>query len=617
MGICEFKQKRKPETKETVISNKIINEVIPFTHGKPMSIDEIKELYSYETAICKIKVKITGSGTGFFCEINDDSIPFKKALFTNNHVLNEICIDTNKEIKFEYCQKENKIRITENRKVFTNKELDYTCIEIFDTDKINKFFKIDQNIFNNKDSLKNKEIFILQYPYGELSHDSGKILGIQNNILIHSVSTEFGSSGSPLIKRYNIHLIIGLHRGGNETQELGNKVKYNIATSFDSIIKNIKAQLSNKNVNEIRNTKNLIYEKESIPINNITINTNQLNKLIKIQSIIRGFLDRKKINTYLISKKNSLSLKSTRTNPTLEYDYFKVVSIQRRVKGFLIRKKINKLRMRKKNSLLIANSKITDDEIQKLFKKYPPLNDGVPVELKKRFEYEDKSLYYGEWEKYSNKRHGRGIQIWTDKSRYEGYWKEDKINIRGKMTNSDGDIYEGEYLNNKAHGYGVYISLDGAKYQGNWKEDKQDGKGKEIFPDGICYEGDYKQGKKSGHGKFKWADGSTYEGQIEDNNINGKGILTWGDRRQYIGDWKNNKMDGHGVFTWADGRKYKGDYKNDKKNGFGIFEWVDGKKYRGYWINGKQNGEGEFYDTATKQWKKCLIQNGKKIKWIN
>ena len=76
-------------------------------------------------------------------------------------------------------------------------------------------------------------------------------------------------------------------------------------------------------------------------------------------------------------------------------------------------------------------------------------------------------------------------------------------------------------------------------------------------------------------------------------------------------------MDGKGIFTWPDGRKYEGDYKDDKKEGYGIFEWNDGKKYRGYWLNGKQNGEGEFYNSNTKAWKKCLVQNGKKIKWLD
>jgi hypothetical protein len=60
----------------------------------------------------------------------------------------------NEEIVFEYCKEIRKIKITPNRKVFTNKELDYTCIEIFDRDEIRNFFRIDEIVFNNKRFLK-------------------------------------------------------------------------------------------------------------------------------------------------------------------------------------------------------------------------------------------------------------------------------------------------------------------------------------------------------------------------------------------------------------------------------------------------------------------------------
>ena len=43
----------------------------------------------------------------------------------------------------------------------------------------------------------------------------------------------------------------------------------------------------------------------------------------------------------------------------------------------------------------------------------------------------------------TNHRHGRCIQTWIDGSRYEGYWKNDKANIRGKLIHADGDIYDG------------------------------------------------------------------------------------------------------------------------------------------------------------------------------
>jgi len=263
------------------------------------------------------------------------------------------------------------------------------------------------------------------------------------------------------------------------------------------------------------------------------------------------------------------------------------------------------------------NYPISEEDLKLIFEKYPPLQDGVAVELRQSFEYEEVAIYYGEWEKSGNRRHGRGIQVWKDGSRYEGYWIEDKGNNKGKLVNPNGSIYEGEWLDDKPHGYGVYTHFDGTKYEGYWKEDKQDGKGKESWPDGSSYEGDYKQGKKSGKGIFKFADGSSYEGDFEDNNINGKGIYIFGDGRQYVGDWKNNRLDGKGVFTWPDGRRYEGEYKDDKKEGYGIFEWTNGKKYRGYWHNGKQNGEGELYNNVTKQWKRCLFQNGKIIRWLD
>ncbi len=110
--------------------------------------------------------------------------------------------------------------------------------------------------------------------------------------------------------------------------------------------------------------------------------------------------------------------------------------------------------------------------------KYPILKDGVHVVKKPQIEYENKSVYYGEWNPTTDQRHGRGIQCWLDGSRYQGYWQNDKANIRGLLFHADGDIYEGEWLEDKAHGNGTYTHTDGAKYEGLWKEDKQDGKGK-------------------------------------------------------------------------------------------------------------------------------------------
>ena len=173
-NIMQNQIKNIPKVNEFPIIKK---EAVLDARAKPMAKNEVDELYLYESAICKIKFKTfkDGIGTGFFVEINDGNIPFKKALFINNHVLNENSIKINKEIIFEYCKRLKKIKITENRKALTNEKLDYTCIEIFDADNINKFFRIDETVFNKKNLLINKEIFILQYPNGKLSHDLGII----------------------------------------------------------------------------------------------------------------------------------------------------------------------------------------------------------------------------------------------------------------------------------------------------------------------------------------------------------------------------------------------------------------------------------------------------------
>ena len=47
------------------------------------------------------------------------------------------------------------------------------------------------------------------------------------------------------------------------------------------------------------------------------------------------------------------------------------------------------------NFIVVSNSKTLEEEIDKLFQIYPPLNDGVPVELKQSVEYENKAIYFG------------------------------------------------------------------------------------------------------------------------------------------------------------------------------------------------------------------------------
>jgi len=238
------------ENIDEIINIKEKKECIIKGHNEPIYKRELEELFKKEDAICKIKSKkiINGrfediNGTGFFLKINMEDILFKKCLITNNHVLNENDIKLNKEIILEYKNEKRRIEITKNRKVYTNEELDYTCIEIFDKDNIEDYFKIDENIIDYSiENYINKEIFILQNLKGnELSFSSGIILEIKDNKIMHNSSTYEGSSGSPIILRNSDNSIIGLHYGSDKDNTI------NLSINIISIFNHIKNYNRDKN----------------------------------------------------------------------------------------------------------------------------------------------------------------------------------------------------------------------------------------------------------------------------------------------------------------------------------------------------------------------------------
>ena len=155
-------------------------------------------------------------------------------LITNNHVLKREDIINGKKITFSINNEKYKFEIflDGKRKRYTNEKYDITFIEIKkDIDKlnINSFLDIDEDIFeeNYKDILKNKSIYLLHYPHGNLSeYTSGVIKGFlldKMYIFKHTCQTQKGSSGSPIINLIN-HKVIGIHIGYKENNN------YNLGT---------------------------------------------------------------------------------------------------------------------------------------------------------------------------------------------------------------------------------------------------------------------------------------------------------------------------------------------------------------------------------------------------
>jgi len=93
-------------------------------HGRPIKKDEILDLFKMENSMCKISSENTigeeCQGSGFFCEI-DFNFPIKYALFTNNHVLNELNIEIGNTIHFECFNSKNHILIILHIKKYKKK----------------------------------------------------------------------------------------------------------------------------------------------------------------------------------------------------------------------------------------------------------------------------------------------------------------------------------------------------------------------------------------------------------------------------------------------------------------------------------------------------------------
>ena len=44
------------------------------------------------------------------------------------------------------------------------------------------------------------------------------------------------------------------------------------------------------------------------------------------------------------------------------------------------------------------------------------------------------------------------ILIWFDNSRNDGYWRNDRANVPGRLIHADGDVYQEDWVGDKAQG---------------------------------------------------------------------------------------------------------------------------------------------------------------------
>jgi hypothetical protein len=78
---------------------------------------------------------------------------------------------------------------------------------------------------------------------------------------------------------------------------------------------------------------------------------------------------------------------------------------------------------------------------------------------------------YCSGEYFENKRHGRGKETDAEGNVFDGQFENGDF-VKGKVQYSNGDIYVGEFKDDCRHGKGKFISYEeGEEMDGQWVDD--------------------------------------------------------------------------------------------------------------------------------------------------
>ena len=220
-------------------------------------------------------------------------------------------MDNKNEIEVIIYNKETNLNQVESKKIgiknkviYYNEEYDVTIIEI-DEKRDGKYvyLELDENILNkNKiNEYLGNSIYILQYPCYYEKQKLAVSYGIIKNRFIdreydfqHYCSTEYGSSGSPILNIYN-NKVIGIHK---QREVINN---YNIGSFLYYSIKEFIYKYKDKYAKEYLKEFNKEY---NLNIKNINITQLDLSKKNLGNNLLKFFYEKltfkelKKLNLY-------------------------------------------------------------------------------------------------------------------------------------------------------------------------------------------------------------------------------------------------------------------------------------------------------------------------------
>ena len=163
----------------------------------------------------------------------------------------------------------------------------------------------------------------------------------------------------------------------------------------------------------------------------------------------------------------------------------------------------------------------------------------------------DGNVYIGEHK--DGKPHGSGTMRFANKDNlgrksYKGEWRNGVCHGMGTMVYTDG-MYKGRFNMGMRQGSGIYYYSDGSRYDGNWQNDKRNGSGRIYYADPDPENRIY------------------FEGYWENEARTGVGKILYRNDDKEIANYQNDKRNGSATYYVLGDGHWEGSYVDDKKEG--------------------------------------------------
>jgi hypothetical protein len=177
---------------------------------------------------------------------------------------------------------------------------------------------------------------------------------------------------------------------------------------------------------------------------------------------------------------------------------------------------------------------------------------------------------------------------------YEGDWKKDVKEGKGKMKYNNGDIYEGDWKNNLKEGKGKFINKKGYyEYEGEWNNDCFNGYVEKYYNKNKKLLQEYSINKNR-KGLIINENNQKLELKFNNSIIEGEGIFNFINEKILIGTFNNNynKTLMKGILFFKNEDIYEGNFDiNGNRLGKGIMKNINGEIFYGEFYD---NNEGLF-----------------------